>query len=190
MDVVKPIKHSREPHLSREVWADAALAAIAHGGVDSVAVEPIASMLGVTKGSFYWHFKNRSELVEAALERWEHNATKVVIAALESNLDPTGRLRDLLVFTLGTLSSKHNENAIFGAVNDPIVLTVVQRVSAARQAFLERIFLDLGHRPAAARMRARITYATYLGHVTLQSTDPLATGVAYIDELIAVLTAE
>jgi hypothetical protein len=39
-------------------------------------------------------------------------------------------------------------------------------------------------------MRARITYATYLGHVTLQMTDPLATGPAYIDELVAVLTAE
>jgi AcrR family transcriptional regulator len=190
MGVVKPIKDPRESRLSREVWADAALAAIARTGVDSVAVEPIASTLGVTKGSFYWHFKNRSELVEAALQRWEYNATEVVIAALESNTDPAGRLRDLLVFTLGTLSSEHNENAIFGAVNDPIVLTVVRRVNAARQAFIERIFIDLGHRPAVALMRARITYATYLGHVTLQSADPLATGPAYIDELVSVLTAE
>jgi AcrR family transcriptional regulator len=190
MGMVKLGKDARESHLSREVWADAALAAIARGGVDSVAVEPIASLLGVTKGSFYWHFKNRSELVEAALHRWEHNATVVVIAALESNTDPSDRLKDLLTYTLGSLSSKQNENAIFGAVNDPIVLTVVERVSAARQAFLERIFVQLGHRPAAARMRARIAYATYLGHLTLQMTDPLAASVGYIDELVAVLTAE
>ena len=45
--------------LAREDWVDAALAAIAEGGVAAVAVEPIAARLGTTKGSFYWHFHDR-----------------------------------------------------------------------------------------------------------------------------------
>ena len=59
--------------LSRERWASEALKAMARGGVAAVAVEPLARALGVTKGSFYWHFKNRDALIAAALERLEHN---------------------------------------------------------------------------------------------------------------------
>ena len=43
--------------------ARAAFRALARGGVEAIAVEPIAAELGTTKGSFYWHFKNRDSLV-------------------------------------------------------------------------------------------------------------------------------
>ena len=56
--------------LGRDDWIRAALDAIAAGGLAAVAVEPLARSLGVTKGSFYAHFSNRDELIEAALEAW------------------------------------------------------------------------------------------------------------------------
>ena len=57
--------------LSAEDWALAALDVIAESGLAAVAVEPLARRLGVTKGSFYWHFPSREALLVAALERWE-----------------------------------------------------------------------------------------------------------------------
>src|SRR5689334_11922394 len=57
--------------LTAEDWADAALDALATGGLEAVAVEALARRLKVTKGSFYWHFGNRDELIKAALEAWE-----------------------------------------------------------------------------------------------------------------------
>lgn len=176
--------------MSREAWADAALDAIAHGGIDAVAVEPIAALLGVTKGSFYWHFKNRSELLEAALQRWELHATDHIIERLSPVTDPVERLRELMRTALGDVEGNRGENSIFGAVSDPIVAAAVMRVNAARLAFLERAFLELGFRASTARMRARIAYAAYLGHVTLQMTDDhgLRSPRVYRDELIAVLT--
>src|SRR5262249_59889731 len=45
--------------LSRQAWVDAALEALGEGGLASVAVVPLAERLGATKGSFYWHFRNR-----------------------------------------------------------------------------------------------------------------------------------
>jgi AcrR family transcriptional regulator len=57
--------------LSAEDWEDAALNLIAEQGVGALAVEALARQLGVTKGSFYWHFRTREALLQAALERWE-----------------------------------------------------------------------------------------------------------------------
>jgi AcrR family transcriptional regulator len=186
------VKPSIESRLSPETWADAALEAIARGGIDAVAVEPIAALLGVTKGSFYWHFKNRSELLEAALHRWEVRATGQIIEQLSDIANPAERLQQLMRAAFGDVEGNRGENAIFGAVSDPVVAAAVVRVNAQRLAFLERAFLDLGFRTATARMRARIAYAAYLGHVTLQMTDShgLRSLSAYSDELIAVLTAD
>src|SRR3546814_7480606 len=64
-------KPERKGRLSAEDWAQAALDLIAEHGVAAVAVEPLARRLGVTKGSFYWHFQSRDALLQAALARWE-----------------------------------------------------------------------------------------------------------------------
>ena len=70
--------------LSREDWIEAALQALADGGPREVAVERLAARLGATKGSFYWHFADREELISEALATWEREATD----ALPSASDP------------------------------------------------------------------------------------------------------
>lgn len=65
-----PEKTDRAPRLRAVDWAQAALDVVATDGVNAVAVEPLARKLGVTKGSFYWHFPSRDALLHAALERW------------------------------------------------------------------------------------------------------------------------
>ena len=73
----------RNQRLSADDWAQAALDMIAEQGVGSVAVEPLARRLGVTKGSFYWHFPSRDALLQAALERWELVEQQDVFGSLE-----------------------------------------------------------------------------------------------------------
>src|SRR5688572_23444507 len=82
-------------NLSAGTWAAAALDAMAAGGVDAVAVEPLARSLGVTKGSFYWHFANREALIKAALDLWEQRETVDVIAGLENEPDAYLRIVNL-----------------------------------------------------------------------------------------------
>ena len=74
--------------LSAEDWALAALDVIAEQGLAAVAVEPLARRLGVTKGSFYWHFPSREALLVAALERWEKTEQETVFGQLEAVSDP------------------------------------------------------------------------------------------------------
>ena len=56
--------------LSADDWAEAALDLIAEQGVAAVAVEPLARRLGVTKGSFYWHFADLPTYRSALIEAW------------------------------------------------------------------------------------------------------------------------
>ena len=64
-------KTDRPSRLSADDWALGALDVIAEQGLAAVAVEPLARRLGVTKGSFYWHFPSREALLVAALDLWE-----------------------------------------------------------------------------------------------------------------------
>ncbi len=86
---------TRNARLSADDWAQAALDLIAEQGVSAVAVEPLARRLGVTKGSFYWHFPSRDALLQAALERWEAVEQESIFGSLEQVADPRERLRAL-----------------------------------------------------------------------------------------------
>ena len=80
--------------LSREAWGEAALEALAAGGLEAVAVEPLARRLGVTKGSFYWHFPSREALLREALALWE-KATALAASAAALSLEPQSVAFDL-----------------------------------------------------------------------------------------------
>ena len=156
--------------LTKDNWADAALTVIGESGVEAVAVEPIAAALGVTKGSFYWHFRTRRELVDAALSRWEQRATTDIIIALKPIDDPRKRLRTLFGIAFLDTAEDRIEDAILRAVADPLVDAAVGRVNTQRLEYLVKTFRELGHSLPAARHRARIGYSALLGHRRLQAT--------------------
>src|SRR2546429_657594 len=89
------LRASPRQSLNAEQWAEAALDAMSVGGLEAVAVEPLAKALGITKGSFYWHFKNRDALIRAALELWEKRETVDVIARAEQESNPRERMHSL-----------------------------------------------------------------------------------------------
>lgn len=152
--------------LTRDDWTRAALFALAERGTGAVAVEPLAVSLGATKGSFYWHFENRAELIGAALAIWEREGTDAIIERLESVEDPIERLRLTLVAAIEDESAGEGvpaDAALLAAAGDPLIAPVVRRVHAKRLAFLERCFRDLSMPAGEARHRARIAYSVYLG---------------------------
>jgi AcrR family transcriptional regulator len=151
--------------LSHEDWVRAALLAIAAGGTGAVAVEPLAARLGATKGSFYWHFGSRGDLLAEALATWEREATDEIIERLGGIADPVERLRATLVAAMEDENDEYGaiDAALLASAADPSVAPVVERVHAKRLAFLERCFRDMGLARADARVRARIAYSIYLG---------------------------
>ena len=147
--------------LSRDQWTGAALEALESGGVPAVAVEPLATRLGVTKGSFYWHFKDRNELLAAALELWERETTEWLIRQLDEIEDPRERLAAWGRRVLGR--DKALLTGLHSAADDPVVAPVLGRVTERRIDYLAGILRDAGVPAATARRRARLLYAADLG---------------------------
>src|SRR5690348_18444965 len=84
-DPAQPPRRGRaHTRLSAADWERGALEMIAQEGVGALAVEALARRLGVTKGSFYWHFKNREALLQAALNRWEVDDTRELSGHVEA----------------------------------------------------------------------------------------------------------
>jgi AcrR family transcriptional regulator len=155
-------------NLSAGDWARAALEVLAESGIDAVAVEPLARRLKVTKGSFYWHFRSRAVLLEAALSEWETSATREVIELMEAVADPRERLHRLFREAMpGPPRRRAIELAVSDAASHPIVAPALRRVVQQRIAYLGLCYQRLGFTPEAARHRAVLTYSVYAGALRL-----------------------
>src|ERR671912_1934075 len=160
-------RNERTARLSADDWAQAALDQIAEQGVASVAVEPLARRLGVTKGSFYWHFPSRDALLQAALERWEKVEQETVFGSLEKVPDPRERLRALFQVVAHEATSHIIYSELLKALDHPAVAPVIGRVSQRRFDYLTASFRQAGLSRTEAQHRARLAYAAYVGFLQL-----------------------
>jgi AcrR family transcriptional regulator len=160
--------------LSKQDWLQAALTALAEGGVGAVAVEPLAQRLGVTRGSFYWHFADRNALLREALEWWELQGTEAVIERVNTITEPGQRLRALFHIAITEDPTGGLEPALVAHAGDPTVAPALQRVTRRRVAFLTEVYAELGLPPAQARYQAISAYSAYVGWMQLQRATPTA----------------
>jgi len=157
----------RSGRLSAEAWAQAALDVIAEQGVAAVAVEPLARRLGVTKGSFYWHFPSRDALLQAALERWEQVEQETVFGSVEQVPEPRERLRALFLVVAHQVKLHTIYSELLKALDHPTVKPVIERVSKRRLDYLTASMRQAGMGRADAQHRARLAYAAYVGFLQL-----------------------
>ncbi|MEU6993898.1 TetR/AcrR family transcriptional regulator [Streptomyces sp. NPDC046465] len=180
-------------HLTPQDWSTAALRAMARGGVAAVSVNALAGELGATRGSFYWHFKDRDALLTAALEAWEEGNTTALISQLGDITDPRQRLTVLFTTALGEQDINGLEPAIVAHADHPAVAPTLRRVTDRRIAYLTDLYVDLGLTAAPARRQAVAAYAAYLGWLELRRSagdivpEVATTGTAALEHLIAEL---
>jgi len=164
LHAVEKLERSR---LSVPDWEQAALDVIAEQGVAAVTVESLARQLGVTKGSFYWHFPTREALLKAALERWEHQDIDNVLLQVEPTADARARLSELFRRTGREAKTHVIYSALLRALDHPLVQPVMERVSRRRMEFLTQAYRQVGMSRAQAVHRARLAYAAYVGFLQL-----------------------
>ena len=167
-----PYATVRRVALSKDDWTEAALLALTRDGLAGIAVEPLVRQLGTTKGSFYWHFADRAELIAATAELWEHRGTTETIARIEAIDGPRERLIELAAGAFEGAAAGNAYATVLTAASDPRVRTVLERFTRTWLTFLERLYDDLGVAPREAALRARVAYAVYLGIGALHRADP------------------
>ena len=151
--------------LSRQDWVDAALRSTAQVGLENVSVEALAKTLNATKGSFYWHFTDRAELVDAALAEWQRRTTTEVFDGIghTPTEDPVARLMDR-VLSLGRADDEAADWRIMLAAEHPQIGPAVARAHAVRIGLVTDLLIRRGFDPGRAEARARVAYAAYLGN--------------------------
>ncbi len=146
----KPGKNSAEvSRLNRDDWLDAAFKAVVEGGFDAARVLVLADKLGVTRGSFYWHFTDHAELISALLARWQARELESG-RSLASDLSGTAQedLARVLDFALAhsgaDLENMRFELALRGlGRRDAAVATMLADVDQTRVKLFEQQFMRL-----------------------------------------------
>jgi AcrR family transcriptional regulator len=155
-----PVANVRTP---RGAWVDAALQAMAAGGPDAVRVEALAASLGVSKGGFYWHFKDRRALLEEMLDTWEKAMVEDVIARVESRpADAREKLQQL--FDLAPSADFAVELAVRDwSRRDKKVAERLHRVDNRRMAWLRSLFAQFCADENEVEARSMLAYSLLIG---------------------------
>lgn len=150
-------------------WEKEALALIAEEGVGSLGINPLAQRLGVTKGSFYWHFRNRAALLDALLSRWERHSGSEMLEHITSIADPRARLRQLFLRVAHEVETTRVHAALLKGTERPRIREVVERTAQRYLDVLVSAYRQTGMSADSAAHRAQLTYAAYVGFLQLTS---------------------
>jgi len=150
--------------LTPETWIDAATEVLVDRGIDHVRVDILAGELKVTRGSFYWHFRDREDLLRRVLKAWGERATEQLTARLaRAGTDAQAQLRDVISLPFRGRSAARGariELAIRAwARRDEMARKTVDEADASRIAYHEEIFATLGFEAGESRSRAFLLYS-------------------------------
>ena len=142
-------------------------------GIDHVRVDVLAGQLGVTRGSFYWHFRDREDLLRRVLQAWSERSTAQLTKRLETARDdPREQLRDVISLPFrgrAAVRAARIELAIRAwARRDAMARQAVDESDASRIGYHAEIFQALGFAPEEAAMRAFLLYSYEVAESLLQ----------------------
>jgi AcrR family transcriptional regulator len=160
--------------LGRDDWIGAARAALVAGGVAAVKVDRLADTLGVTRGSFYWHFASRAELLDALLASWAEGNSAPFLRVL--NRDQDNPARQYLHFIEVWVDENEFDPVYDSAVRDwarasAKVERLVRRIDQTRMDTLRAIFARMGYDELEAEVRARVTYYHQVGYYAMHISE-------------------
>jgi AcrR family transcriptional regulator len=143
-------------------WIDFALAALAREGSDALKADVLARKLGVSRGSFYWHFSDLRTFHREVIGRWRQVSTEAIIADIERHSSREMRLEALLRHAFGDNAALDIRMRAWAA-NNAEAAQAVGREDGRRRAYIERLLVETGVARPLAATRAQLMYWTYLG---------------------------
>lgn len=164
-----PVKKPRRV-LTRDDWIDSATDILVSKSVDSIHPAALATELGVTIGSFYYHFKDRSDLLVSVLKKWHERTTAQVVQAYgDAPLEQA--LAGLLSLPSHGVTARRAAMVEFAirawARRDEMAREAVRQVDQQRIGTLAAAFRKNGYAKAEADSRAFLVYGYLLSEAIL-----------------------
>jgi len=172
------VRRKTTESLTRDDWISGAWDMLGVYGLDGVRVEPLARRLGVTKGSFYWHFKDRQQLVEALLDRWFLIWDGQMSPHMEQAADPADRVWALFESVVGRVTRGQTVSLRMLSHSDADVARRIEERDAQRLAFLMEQLVAIGFSSDEARVRGQV-------YQTIMTGEYLRSGGLPLEERIA-----
>jgi AcrR family transcriptional regulator len=173
--------------LSARDWLDQGLRTLAKSGFTALKAEPLAKAMGVTRGSFYWHFADIGAFHAAILKHWRDVAAEQIIAGIEAASRDENPLPLLLRRVFGERLTLENAVRTWASV-DPAARGAVQAIDQRRLGYVEKLLKQSGLPDDVARARAQILYWAFLGFARSDQSLPKARQQAVLDELARMAT--
>lgn len=174
----------RQANLTRTDWLAAALDCLLEGGVEAVKITRLADRLGVTRGSFYWHFKDRAEVLTGLLEIWRRTNTAAIINAVADAQSPRDGVLALFACWLDTeLYDPKLDMAIRAwAQSDSALLAQVRKADQERLSAITDMFARGGQTRHQAVVSARNIYYMQMGYYALDVGERWAERMSYLPQ--------
>jgi AcrR family transcriptional regulator len=174
---------SAEPRLGRADWISAAMEVLIAEGVNAVRITRLADRMAVTRGSFYWHFKDREDLLAALIRRWEAQNTDAVAAAVGQA--PTLDHAIIAFFNAWLIPERFDarlEDALRAwAKADADICEMVAEADRTRIGDIAAMFERFGFGDTEALIRARVLYFSQIGFYALTEHEPLSERSPYLE---------
>jgi AcrR family transcriptional regulator len=148
--------------LTAQDWIDFALKTLAREGFQALKADVLARKLGVSRGSFYWHFSELDAFHARVIEDWRQVATEAIIADLEHYDSPEQRLDVLLRRAFGHGTGLEIRMRTW-AESHPQAARALKDIDKRRRDYIEQMLVQAGVPPSVAATRAQLLYWTYLG---------------------------
>ncbi len=169
--------------LSAKDWLDQGLKALARNGFTALKAEPLAKAMGVSRGSFYWHFADVAAFHAAILQRWREVAAEQIIADVETASTGDDGLKLLLRRVFGERLRLENAVRTWAAL-DPAARAAVQAIDQRRLGYVAQLLERAGLAAELARDRAQILYWAFLGFALSEQPLPKDRRQMLVDELL------
>lgn len=165
-----------EQRLTRQDWLKCGLRTLATEGASALKVGPMAAAMGVSRGSFYWHFTDFADFRAQLLNSWRDRTVDQVIRDFDRDPAEPDRLRRLINRAFFGKRGLDREIRIWAA-DETDVAAIVAAVDARRVGYMAELLVAAGVEPVQAQPRAAFIYWAYLGQAIVM--DPAC---AAIDE--------
>jgi AcrR family transcriptional regulator len=171
--------------LTARDWLDQGLKVLAERGFTALKAEPLAKTMGVSRGSFYWHFADIGAFHAAILKHWREVAAEQIIADLEAATGSENPVSLLLRQAFGGRLALEKAVRIWATL-DPAARAAVQAIDRRRLSYVESLLAASGLAPEVARARAQILYWAFVGCALSDQPLPQAKQAAVLEELLRI----